>query len=114
MKIEQESHDQYVTLIPEGDLDANSSVYLDEKVKNLISEKIFNVHVRMDKIAYISSAGLGVFISYVDELATNNGKFVLTHVPENVFEVFTILGLNKLDNLKLIKEDVDPAPVFNE
>ena len=104
----------YVTLIPEGELDANSSVFLDEKVRELIREKKVNIHVKMDRIGYISSAGLGVFISYVEELSSHEGKFVLTHLPENVSEVFTILGLHQLDNLILVKDDSDPCSFFKK
>ncbi len=114
MDIEQRLHDHcdYVTLIPAGELDANSSVYLDQKVRDLIDNRKVNIHVQMDRIGYISSAGLGVFISYVEELSGHQGKFVLTHLPDNVYEVFTILGLHQLDNLVLVKDDIDPCSIF--
>ncbi|MCI4666790.1 MAG: STAS domain-containing protein [Bacteroidia bacterium] len=116
MNIHKESHDDcdYVTLIPEGELDANSSVFLDEKVREIIDAKTYNIHVEMGRIEYISSAGLGVFISYVEELSSHNGKFVLTKLPENVKEVFTILGLHQLDNLVLVEDDGDPCTYFKE
>lgn len=114
MDIHQEFHNEcnYVTLIPEGELDANSSVFLDEKVRELIDKGTFNIHVKMGRIEYISSAGLGVFISYVEELSGHEGKFVLTDLPDNVKEVFTILGLHQLDNLVLIEDGGDPCSFF--
>lgn len=115
MDIHQEFHEDcnYASLIPTGELDANSSVFLDEKVRELIDKGIFNIHVQMDRIEYISSAGLGVFISYVEELSAHQGKFVLTKLPKNVKEVFTILGLHQLDNLVLVDDDGDPCSYFN-
>lgn len=114
MDIHQEFHSDcnYVTLTPKGELDANSSVFLDEKVRGLIDKGTYNIHVIMGRIEYISSAGLGVFISYVEELSGHQGKFVLTDLPGNVKEVFTILGLHQLDNLVLAEEGSDPCTYF--
>jgi anti-sigma B factor antagonist len=58
------------------------------------------------EIRYISSAGLGVFISYLEELAIRGGRFVVSGLADNVRDVFQILGLDKLDHLVL----TDAAP----
>ena len=53
-------------------------------------------------MAYISSAGLGVFVSYLEDLKNRDGKFVLSHMKESVRDVFTILGLDKLPDGQLV------------
>ena len=114
MNITVITHDHYTTIEPEGELDANSSVHLDEKIRSLIDHSIYNLHVNMEKIAYISSAGLGVFISYIDEIEQHQGKIILTHLADNVHEVFTILGLDKIENLILHQEEVDLSLEFQK
>ncbi|MEO0584525.1 MAG: STAS domain-containing protein [Bacteroidota bacterium] len=112
MNITVTPHDRYTTIGPEGELDANSSVYLDETIRSLIEKNVYNLHINMENVTYISSAGLGVFISFIDEIEQNNGKIILTHLADNVHEVFTILGLDKIDNLKLHQGEIDPSLEF--
>jgi anti-sigma B factor antagonist len=102
MQIREHEHSNYVSLAPAGDLDANSSVYLDEKLSELIGAGKTNIHIDGSGIPYISSAGLGVFISHIDELKAHQGMFVLSNLSDSVADVFTILGLDRLDNLRLV------------
>ena len=104
MEIREQEHSTYITLSPVGDLDANSSVFLDEKIQGLLDNQQYKIHVDAGDIPYISSAGLGVFISHVDELTRQGGKFVVSNLAPNVAEVFKILGLDQLENLVLLDE----------
>ena len=53
-------------------------------------------------LEYISSAGLGVFISYLDELEDREGQLVFSNLSEEVFDVFELLGLSRL--VKIVPE----------
>ncbi|MCR9249713.1 MAG: STAS domain-containing protein [bacterium] len=88
-----------------GDVDASSSIHLDSALAEAI-EKNKNIIVDLGQLNYISSAGLGVFMSYLKELDANSLKLVLSGLNEKVFHVFEILGL---DQLLTIKEDLDKA-----
>ena len=112
MEIKMSQDQAYVTLQPIGDLDANSSVHLDEMIRELIGEDQVNIHVDFSKINYISSAGMGVFISYLDEINGKGGKIVLSQMKENVLDVFNLLGLNQL--LTIVGEPDEVATVFNQ
>ncbi len=96
MEIKQTSQDTYITLQPIGELDANSSVILDEVIQKLIENNQVNIHVNFRDVEYISSAGMGVFISYIDEIKSKGGKIVLSTMSENVKDVFELLGLNQI------------------
>ncbi|GAB4403055.1 MAG: hypothetical protein OHK0039_01710 [Bacteroidia bacterium] len=113
MQIEEKQHATYITLIPEGELDAHSSVHLDDRIQRLIESGKINIHIDGKGIRYISSAGLGVFISYLDELAERKGKFILTSLNDNVREVFILLGLNKLDNLLILDDETAVSSYFS-
>lgn len=96
MDIEQLDFQSYITLKPIGELDAHSSIVLDERIKSLIDENKVNIHIDARGVHYMSSAGLGVFVSYLDEIQTKGGKLVLSHLTDSVNDVFELLGLNQL------------------
>lgn len=114
MEIKEYEQEGFVTLVPVGDLDANSSVHLDGKLRQLIDAERVSIHIDCSQIPYISSPGLGVFISYLDELNNMGGKFVLSSVAANVADVFTLLGLDQLDNLILLREESEIGPYFEQ
>ena len=88
--------EKYISLFPVGELDANTSIDLDERIGELIETNQVNIHVSLEKVDYISSAGLGVFISHLDVLGSKNGKLVLSKLNETVMDVFELLGLSQL------------------
>lgn len=79
-----------------GELDANGAINLDHIIKKALSDKYYKIAVDCAQLDYISSAGLGVFISYISELEEHNGKFVFYNLKDNVRSVFNILGLQKV------------------
>ena len=108
MEIKEKAEAGFITLVPVGELDANSSVYLDAKISQLLEASKVNLHVDFAEVNYISSAGLGVFISYLDEIKRQGGKLVISNVADNVYDVFTILGLNRLLTILGAGEAVAP------
>ena len=96
MEINVARSEFFTTLAPAGDLDANSSMEMDDKIQDAIDNGIYKIHVDCAELEYISSAGLGVFISFMDELSANKGRFVFSGMSENVRKVFQLLGLEQL------------------
>lgn len=79
-----------------GELDANSSIQLDEVIKEALGQGQTKIIVNCLNLRYISSAGLGVFISHHDDLNKTGGKFVFYSMNDSVFSTFKILGLNEI------------------
>jgi len=79
-----------------GEVDASSSIYLDEALEKAVNADVTKILVDCQNLNYISSAGLGVFMSYIQELETKNKKMVLYHMSDKVYKVFEILGLHQL------------------
>lgn len=109
MEIKTEKHPRFTTLVPVGDIDANSSVDLDQKVEELIEQGESNIHISCSEVPYISSAGLGVFISKLDEIP---GELVLSGMRENVHEAFSLLGLHQM--VKIFEDNADVEKFFTE
>ncbi len=87
-----------------GEIDASSSIHLDNKLGESIkaNKKIL---VDCEDLQYISSAGLGVFMSYIHEMEESQVKMVLFGLSNKVKNVFQILGLDQLINMVDTKEE---------
>lgn len=89
------------TIHVSGEVDASSSIHLDNALENAF-ESNRKILVDLENLEYISSAGLGVFISRLEEVKEKEIRLVLYGMNENVKQVFNILGL---ENLLIIKSD---------
>lgn len=79
-----------------GDIDASSSIELDLAIAKSVGEGFTKILVDCSALEYISSAGLGVFMSYIEELKDKNIPMVLFGMKEKVANTFSILGLAEL------------------
>jgi anti-sigma B factor antagonist len=86
----------YHILILEGEVDASNSVLLDESIHKLIADGSEAILIDGKRLEYISSAGLGVFMSYLEDFQEKNIDFRIFGLSEKVLEVFKILGLHQL------------------
>jgi len=80
----------------EGDLDASSSIILDTAMYEAINKPEKAILIDCERLNYISSAGLGVFMSHLSDLEEKNIFFALYGMSEKVKNVFEILGLEQL------------------
>ena len=95
-----------------GEIDAGSSIYLDNALKEAIEEGEKKIVVNLSELDYISSAGLGVFISHLDEFQLHKTKLTLFGINDTVKQVFDILGLEKL--LTIVSDRQEAIDSFND
>jgi anti-sigma B factor antagonist len=103
IKINKESNATFLLL--SGEVDAVSALQLDDSIKKVLSENPKNILVDCQGLTYISSAGLGVFMSYIKDLKANDQKMILFNLTETVFSTFEILGLNHIITIVKTKEE---------
>lgn len=96
MKIAQHSSENTLTLVLDGELDASSSVLLDAELAKPETLKYHKVLIDCQRLNYISSAGLGVFISHLQQFQDSHVKLIFFNMQEKVHNVFEILGLDAL------------------
>ena len=89
-----------------GDLDASSSIILDNALEKAITNNFKKILVDGSELQYISSPGIGAFTSRLEECVEKNIYLVLFGLKEKILNVFKILGL---DQLIVIKETKDEA-----
>jgi anti-sigma B factor antagonist len=95
-----------------GEIDASSSIELDLAIAKSVGEGFTKILVDCSALEYISSAGLGVFMSYIEEFKDKNIKMVLFGMNDKVGNTFDILGLNEL--LHISKDKVQAKQMINE
>ncbi|MFA7228287.1 MAG: STAS domain-containing protein [Melioribacteraceae bacterium] len=75
-----------------GYLDAHTAPELENVFNKLLDDRQFKVVVNFDELKYISSAGLGVFMAYVETMRENSGDIKFSNMKENVYNIFDLLG----------------------
>jgi anti-sigma B factor antagonist len=75
-----------------GYLDAHTAPDLEKAFQNLLDEKKYKIIVNCKDLTYISSAGLGVFMAYIEDVRKNQGDIKLSNMSAKVFNVFDLLG----------------------
>lgn len=80
----------------QGFLDAHTAPKFEKAIQQLLSENRFKLIVSMTNLNYISSAGLGVFMGFIEEVRKNNGDIKLSNLSPKVFKVFDLLGFPAL------------------
>jgi anti-anti-sigma factor len=92
MDIHEERKDGFLVLCLEGRLDALNSKLFEEKVLGVIDEGETRFVIDLSRLAYVSSAGLRVFLVASKRLSPAGGKVVLCSLQEPVQQVFDIVG----------------------
>lgn len=105
-RIQEGSYD-LITIV--GEVDASSSIELDNAIAEAIESGRKAFLVDCTSLEYISSAGLGVFMSYIEDFKKNDIHIVLFGMNEKVRNVFEILGLDQLLTIRGEKEEAKSA-----
>jgi anti-sigma B factor antagonist len=88
-----------------GEIDASSSIELDLTIAKSVGEGFHKILVDCTSLEYISSAGLGVFMSYIEEFKDKQIHMVLFGLKEKVANTFSILGLADLLQIQTTKAE---------
>lgn len=95
-KIERRTNNGYEVLDLHGELDAHTASQLEETLQQLINNRKPNIIVNFNQLDYIASAGLGVFMAYIEDVRSIGGDIKLTNMNEKVYNVFDLLGFPTL------------------
>ena len=82
----------------EGRLDTTTSPELEKELKQSLSG-VSSLILDMDKLDYISSAGLRVLLSAQKEM-NKQGSMLVKNVNENIMEIFDVTGFVDILNIE--------------
>lgn len=79
-----------------GFLDAHTAHVLERAIEEKVKDGHNSIIVNFKDLEYISSAGLGVFMVFIEEVRSRGGDIKLTEMKPKVFTVFDLLGFPML------------------
>jgi len=101
----------YDVLALSGELDAHTASQLEEALKKLIDQDKHYIIVNFNDLDYIASAGLGVFMAYIEDVRELGGDIKLTNMNKKVYNVFDLLGFPTLYDI--LEDEQDAVKKFN-
>jgi len=89
----QRKDDHEVSIVYlKGFLDAHTAPDFEKSLQTLVDEDRIRIVVNLSELNYISSAGLGVFMGFIEDIRNKGGDIKLAELTEKVFRVFDLLG----------------------
>jgi anti-sigma B factor antagonist len=79
-----------------GELDAHTAAELEAAMTKCHQDATYQVLVNGSSLAYISSAGLGVFMAFIEEFRDQGGDIKIAELQPKVYNVFDLLGFPML------------------
>jgi anti-sigma B factor antagonist len=95
-----------------GYLDAHTAPEFEKALQDLIEQDKVCLVVNLSELNYISSAGLGVFMGFIEDVRSKGGDIKLAEMTEKVFRVFDLLGFPVL--YEIFDREVDAVAKFKK
>ena len=111
-EVAREDHSDISILRLKGFLDAHTAPNFEQAIQELIEENRFKIIVSMSDLNYISSAGLGVFMGFIEEIREKEGDIKLSNMTDKVYKVFDLLGFPAL--YQIFKEEAEAEKEYNK
>ena len=111
-KVSSREHGQVSIIEVKGYLDAHTAPELESEFNKLIEKQQFKVVVNFNELNYISSAGLGVFMAYVETMREHEGDIKFSSLKDDVYNIFDLLGFPVL--YEFYKKEEDAIVKFNQ
>ena len=108
----REDRDNVSILRLKGFLDAHTAPQFEKAIQDLLGEDKFRIIVSMADLNYISSAGLGVFMGFIEEIREKSGDIKLSNMSDKVYKVFDLLGFPAL--YQIFKEESEAEAKYDE
>lgn len=89
-------NDFNVLTIQDERIDAHNSAELKEYILQMIDRGDINIIVHLEFVRFIDSSGLGALLFGHKNTSAKAGKFVLTHIQQQVLSMFELTRLNRV------------------
>lgn len=76
-----------------------------EELKALFNKPNTQVVINLEGVQFIDSSGFGVFLSVLKVAANNGGKFRICNVSHDVMELFKLLQLHNVFDIRNTVDD---------
>ena len=102
-----ETHDDgaALTIAVIGRVDGNTVRSLESAVQGLAGTPQPAVVVDLERMTYVSSAGLQVFLLTAQQVRKAGGKVVFCSLADNILKVFKVSGFDRILTVRETKEE---------
>ena len=83
----------------EGRLDTNTSPALEEELKTAITGAVKKLIFDMEKLDYVSSAGLRVLLK-AQKIMNKQGSMIIRKAKAEILEIFEVTGFDEILNIQ--------------
>ena len=95
MKTDFKQHEAKIEITLEGELNTHSAPELDAKFQE-IKDSVSSIDIYMERLTYITSAGLRILLAMEQEMEQKEGSLVLHGVNSEIMEVLEITGFDTI------------------
>lgn len=95
-KIEKVEKENICIIKPQGRIDPITVEYFDVAIAEAIKKGKVKIVIDCSGLDYISSAGLGVLIGYIEEVREKGGNIIICCTNPAVYDIFDLLGFTKV------------------
>lgn len=96
MDVATERQDDVLSVLVSGRIDGSNAAAFEESVRAAISDGDRAVIMDLEKLSYISSAGLRVLLMIAKNLSGRDAKLALCAMSDQIREVIEISGFDKI------------------
>lgn len=108
-----ERHENNICILElHGMLDAHTTNSLEDAFKRNISKGYIKIIVNLKNLEYITSAGLGVFMEFIEEIRENKGDILFCCYSQKIYKIFDLLGFPVI--FQFFDEENDAIKFFQE
>ncbi len=79
-----------------GYLNTHTAQDLENAFQELVDARKYSIVINFRDLNYIGSAGLGVFMGFIEDVRKNGGDIKLTNMKPKIYRVFDLLGFPTL------------------
>ena len=97
--------DDVHVLTLKGELDAHTASELEAALQKCQEEEWYHIIINGADLQYISSAGLGVFMAYIEDVREHGGDIKIAALQPKVYDVFDLLGFPMLFDIEKTEEE---------
>jgi len=94
MKITKQLSNKQLSLLIEGELNTSTAPEFEEVIKNDLAN-VESLTVDLEKLSYLSSAGLRVLL-VAQKIMVKKGGMVVRHPNKEVMEIFSLTGFSNV------------------
>lgn len=110
-QVTKKDMDGVLVLNLHGYLDAHTAPAFEKEIESALNSEQYRIITNLERLDYISSAGLGVYMGYIEDIRESAGDIVISNASDKVYKVFDLLGFPSI--FKIVNSVDDAVTQLN-